>query len=1242
MKIKTLLFTFILCTIFSNGIIAQQISVDADSFEQEFVGTGASCGLYIGHYLSMSEKNQLKASKMLYDDLKLNWIKEYQGEYPWEKPKAYDNIVTAISHARLYNPDINFMVCANNLPDHLEEKKSDGRPKKGEYDPNIPGIMDSIANYYFHICKGYYDRGVTVDILELVNERGYKDGKVTNLYDIAADKFKAMVNNPDINKTGVPMPLIAGPSTWSAASTKVFIDGWKKNRPNAWENVDIVTSHGYENGTEANYFETYTKSEGKPFFQSEQTGKLQRKEKPGTDVIAEQFPASPYNPTFVANASIARHMIDFFNGRGNAFFAFLTNTHKKPHNAGLISTKWGRYPEENSIYSGFKHLSATHPLHSHMVNRDLTDMDSLKAVAFRKKGEDTVYVHFVNLYNTFEQVTVDFKAYGIKSAEVWRTDEFNEFKKIKQYTFGKSIDKIAVNATPYSVHTVKVVIDPKGASNALNRQTITFDEISDKTEIDGVFELKATASSGLPIQYEVLSGPVTLNGNTLEINGIGPVRIKAKQAGNDEYSEAPDVMQRFFVMPSGINVVLNKPVVASSQSPGFGPEKMVDGDKSSENSRWASNPDEAFPQWIEFKLQENWEITALSLFSGENGYNRPVWEFEFQVWKNAKWETVIKETDNVESVYLKQFDPVKTQKVRVYMKESPRNIKKYYASVYEVQVYGKHGATGEPLLNQTIAFDNIEDKTEIDDGFELKATASSGLPVKFEVVNGPAAIDGNTLNITGIGIVKVKAIQEGNDEYLESESEQRFFVWPAGTNVVLNKPTTASSKLISFFGPEKAVDGDISSELSRWITSPFAEFPHWIEIDLEENWEINALTLRTGERGYNSPFSKFKFQAWKNNQWVNIIEESDNEEAIYLKAFEPVKTHKVRLYIEEASAYFYTSLYEMQVFGKYGTNGEPLQNQSITFEEIQDKYISDNEFVLNASASSGLPVEFEVISGPITISGDTVKMDGIGFAKIRAKQTGNDEYLPAPEIEQSFFVWPAGINLALNKPVSASSKLMYCFGPEKAVDGNTSSDNSRWLTSPFEQYPQWIEIDLQKNCLIGSLILYSEDYGYRSSFPEFEFQVWENNEWKTIKEESGNTSSLYLAQFSPVKTDRVRLYIEETPGSFYSSLYEIQVYGQYDTTETPVINNAIGSFANADFKATKDIAAASTMVYPNPASTTLHLNGYDPQSKISVINLSGQNVLEAVGSNSLDVSNLPNGVYILSVDGVYQTEFIKK
>jgi len=81
------------------------------------------------------------------------------------------------------------------------------------------------------------------------------------------------------------------------------------------------------------------------------------------------------------------------------------------------------------------------------------------------------------------------------------------------------------------------------------------------------------------------------------------------------------------------------------------------------------------------------------------------------------------------------------------------------------------------------------------------------------------------------------------------------------------------------------------------------------------------------------------------------------------------------------------------------------QNQIINFPAISDKNINDGPFTITATATSGLPVSFEIISGPATINGNLITLNGTtGSVRVRASQAGNGQWNPAPSVEQNFNV----------------------------------------------------------------------------------------------------------------------------------------------------------------------------------------------------------------------------------------------
>lgn len=78
---------------------------------------------------------------------------------------------------------------------------------------------------------------------------------------------------------------------------------------------------------------------------------------------------------------------------------------------------------------------------------------------------------------------------------------------------------------------------------------------------------------------------------------------------------------------------------------------------------------------------------------------------------------------------------------------------------------------------QTIAFVAIADQPFGFAAVPLHATASSGLPVSYSVVAGPAVATGSSLTLLGTGGVTVRATQAGSAEFFPAEAiEQRFVV----------------------------------------------------------------------------------------------------------------------------------------------------------------------------------------------------------------------------------------------------------------------------------------------------------------------------------------------------------------------------------------------------------------------------------------------------------------------------------
>jgi hypothetical protein len=77
--------------------------------------------------------------------------------------------------------------------------------------------------------------------------------------------------------------------------------------------------------------------------------------------------------------------------------------------------------------------------------------------------------------------------------------------------------------------------------------------------------------------------------------------------------------------------------------------------------------------------------------------------------------------------------------------------------------------------SQTIAFAAPADRAVTSPPFTLSATASSGLPVSFALLGGPASLSGSTLQLTGPGPITLRASQAGDALYLPAPDVTHTF-----------------------------------------------------------------------------------------------------------------------------------------------------------------------------------------------------------------------------------------------------------------------------------------------------------------------------------------------------------------------------------------------------------------------------------------------------------------------------------
>jgi len=288
-------------------------------------------------------------------------------------------------------------------------------------------------------------------------------------------------------------------------------------------------------------------------------------------------------------------------------------------------------------------------------------------------------------------------------------------------------------------------------------QAIVFSSIADQTFGDPSIPLVASASSGLPVTFSIISGPAVLSSsNVLTLSGAGAVTVEADQLGNNSFSAATPV-----------DISFN--VAQASQSISFAPVP----DQS------AGNPPFALTATASSGLQ-----VYLNILSGPAILNSNV-------------VTLL----GAGTVTINAWQPGNSN---------------YDAAATVQQSFI---VTAVP---QTIMFGPLSSQRAGDAPFPLAAIASSGLPVSFSIVSGPATLSGNILALTGVGTVTVSASQPGGGIFAAASSvTQSFFVAP-----VIAPPAVGAPQILPGGGFQVTFYGVIgsnytfqgSTDLKNWAS----------------------------------------------------------------------------------------------------------------------------------------------------------------------------------------------------------------------------------------------------------------------------------------------------------------------------------------------------------------------------------------------------------------------------------------
>jgi hypothetical protein len=253
-------------------------------------------------------------------------------------------------------------------------------------------------------------------------------------------------------------------------------------------------------------------------------------------------------------------------------------------------------------------------------------------------------------------------------------------------------------------------------------------------------------------------------------------------------------------------------------------------------------------------------------------------------------------------------------------------------------------AAQDSRKKQEIIFAELPMRTVEDDPFDLSAKATSGLPVTFEVVSGPAVLDGRRIKLTGApGLVIVRASQGGNPAFLPAVQAERAFT--------VGRRAAAPAILAQPVGTRVAI-GALALIFVEATGEPVPTF----------QWRKDGIPV-TGATD-----SRFTIPSAAPG-------DAGAYDVVASNTLGSVTSQRARVTVGKRS----------QTITFQGPTASPL-GMPVT---------------LSATASSGLPVRFDVISGTATLNGSLMTAQG-GVVVIQASQPGDATYEAATPVTQRF------------------------------------------------------------------------------------------------------------------------------------------------------------------------------------------------------------------------------------------------
>jgi uncharacterized protein YjdB len=748
----------------------------------------------------------------------------------------------------------------------------------------------------------------------------------------------------------------------------------------------------------------------------------------------------------------------------------------------------------------------------------------------------------------------------------------------------------------------------------VGQQTITFNTLPDKKANEAAFNLSATASSGLAVTFTSSDPSIaSVSGNTVTIKKAGTVTITATQAGDDSWEAAPSVPQTLTISKTTQTIAFNALPAKKANEATFTISATATSGLAVAFT--SSDPSIASVSGNSVTIKKAGSVTITAAQAGDDS-----WEAALTVTQTL---TISKAT-------------------------------------------------------QTITFNTLPTKKATDAAFTISATASSGLTVAFTSSDPSiASVSGNTVTIKKAGSVTITASQAGDD------------TWSAASSVAQALTISKANQTISFDAlPAKkwndapfSISATASSGLTVTFTSsdPSIALVSGNTITIKKNGSVTITASQAGDNIWDPALSvqqtltitgkqsqTISFNALPakkaNDADFTITATATSGLAVTFTSSDPsiASVSGNTVTIKKAGSVTITaSQTGDDTWGAASSVAQTLTitkiNQTILFDVLPTKKISDASFTIAASASSGLAITFTSSDPSIaSVSGNTINLKKTGTVSITASQAGDDTWNAIAATQK--------LVITSDQLATQAQTIAFSALPGKSANDapfTISATSTSGLVVTFTSSDPSIAsvsgntVTIKKT---GTVTITADQVGDNTWAPAASvaqtLTIGKNAQtitFSTLPAKKVGDAAFELAATASSGLPVTYTSSNSSVASISGSTVTILKAGTATLTATQAGND---SWSQATAEQTLTITTTTGIgeekedmfsVYPNPTSDMLYFKGNGSDNiKVSIYNLLGTSVWSGmVNDKKVNVTQLPAGVYILKTSNNKETQTIR-